>query len=119
MCASEVYGVRAVCGAHDAQGALAAWRRLVPLLGPIWVLDSWAGPKEFRQSWGWSDLAEIVANRGREEWVEGERNGKVREKKKKKERKKKEKLLRFCSGFENPNLYPFRIFETRFCFYAN
>ena len=51
--------------ANNARGARAAWRRLVPLLGPIWVLGSWVGPEKFRQSWGRPDLAGIMADHGR------------------------------------------------------
>ena len=49
----------------DAQGTRVACHRLVPLLGLISVLGSWVGLEEFRQSWGRSDLAGTVVDRGR------------------------------------------------------
>ena len=60
----ELGCARVMC-VSNARGARAAWHRLVPLLGSIWVLGGWAGLEEFRRSWGRSDLAEIVADRGR------------------------------------------------------
>ena len=44
--------------------------------------------------------------------------GEEREKKKKERKKKEKKDCSGLSGFQNPNIYLFQIFETRFRFYA-
>ena len=74
------------------------------------------GPKTWA---GWRSSIDVEFCEG---WLQiGKGGGKRREKKekKKKRRKEREKKVLGFSGFQNPNIYPSRVFEIRFRFYAN
>ena len=88
----------------------------------VWVDLGWPviGPGRDGLAAAWAGLTELGQRRilwRKAADREKEKDGGGREKRK--ERKRKKKREKGWFRFENPNLYSFRFFKTRFRFYAN
>ena len=99
--------------AATTHGARAAWCYLVLLLGSIWVLGNWASLEGPCRSWGWPNLAGMVAEwgRGKVGWERGW--GEEREKEKERKERGRKKGVSGLFGFENSILYPFSDFQNK------
>ena len=76
----------------------------------------WHEGGSLTQESGRIKLVDDENKRGEEEWGKEKRKERRKRKRKRGERREKKERVFVLSGFQNPNIYPYRIFETSFCF---